>query len=169
MTFNRTSMASLPLALLVSGALSACAATPDGYPDLGLRDAERVTGTAQPVAPAPYVPPATPAGVLDRVSQLQAEARAADAAFRAEEQRSRAALAALGGAAEGSEAWAAGIAALADLEGLRSRGMVALADLDRLFVDAAVEGAETAPLATAREEVAALIARQDATIAAAAR
>lgn len=165
MLFNALSRLSRAPASLLLPVLAGCAATPDTYPSLAIRDVERVTGTADPVAAAPYVPPATPQGVLDRVEQLRLQAQAADAAFQREEQANRGAISGLGGASEGSDAWARGIAALAELEGRRSQTMVHLADLDRLFVDAAVEGAEVARIGAARDEVAALVSRQDDAIA----
>lgn len=155
----------LVLTLLPLAALSACA-TPadDSYPSLAIRDVERVSGTAQPVPREPYVPPATPAGVVDRLAQLRAAAAQAHAKFTSRATASRSTISNGIRASEGSEAWAGASAALADLEGARSEAMVALADLDRLYVDAAVEGAELARIGAARDEVVALVAQEDSTI-----
>lgn len=155
----------LAFALLPLAALSACA-TPadDTYPSLAIRDAERVNGTAEPVAREPYVPPATPAGVLDRLAQLRATAVQAHATFTSRAQASRGTISNGIRAAEGSDAWAAASAALADLEGARSQAMLPLADLDRLYVDAATGGEELARIAAVRDEVVALVAEEDATI-----
>jgi hypothetical protein len=165
MHFNHPVRWSRLLPLVLIALAPACAAPPVDYPSLAIRDVERVTGSAMPVASAPYVPPPTPTGVIDQVAQLQASASAADAAFRAEEARSRGTLTGLRGAEQGTDRWAAGLAALADLEGLRGTTMVVLADLDRLFVDAAVEGGDTAQIGAARDAVAALVDGQNAALA----
>jgi hypothetical protein len=143
--------------------LAACASAPGEYPSLAIRDAERVTGTI--AAPEPYIPPPTPAPVLDRVAQLTGEAASAHAVFLGEAPRARSTVSAARGAGAGSESWAQAQVALAGLEGARSRAMIALADLDRLYVDAAVEAAETERIAAAREEVIGMVEAEDAVIA----
>lgn len=148
--------------------LAACATAADEYPSLALRDAERATGTFRPAAsgPEPYAPPAAPDAVLDRLARLSAEAATAHQAFLAAVPRTRDAIGAASGSEAGDEAWARAHVALAALEAERSRAMIALADLDRLYVDAAVEGMATGPIAAARDAVAAQVAQQDATVAA---
>jgi hypothetical protein len=155
MRFNRA----LPLIPL----LAACA-TPQGeYPSLNIRPQERASGTLQP-PPTPYVPPPTPAPVLDRLEQLAADAAAAHQAFLAEAPAARSAVAAAGGAAEGSDGWARASVALAGLESARSKAMIALADLDRLMVDAAVEGRELERIVAVRDRVIAQVDEQNRTI-----
>lgn len=143
--------------------LAACASAPGGYPSLAIRDAERVTGTI--AAPEPYVPPPTPAPVLDRLTQLTGEAASAHAAFLSKAPSARSTVTAARGASAGSENWAQAQVALAGLEAARSQAMVALADLDRLYVDAAVEATELEPIAEAREDVIEMVAAEDAVIA----
>lgn len=146
--------------------LGACATAPaDEYPSLAIRDAERVTGTMEPAPPAPYVPPPTPATVVDRLEQLAGEAASAHQAFVAETPRARSAVAAARSADVGAESWSVAQVAVAGLESSRSRAMIALADLDRLYVDAAVGGEELTRIDAVRERVATQVAEQDATIA----
>lgn len=144
-----------PLAL----ALAACASA-DRYPSLAIRDAERATGTLQPAEPEPYVPPPTPAVVLDRLGQLTAEAQSAHQAFLAAAERARSPVAAARGAEAGSAPWSIAQVALADLEASRGQAMIALADLDRLYVEAELAGAELERIEAARGEVSALVASQ---------
>ena len=148
----------------LSCALGACATPSEEYPSLALRPAERVTGTMQPAAPAPYVPPATPAAVVDRLAQLSSEAASAHQAFLAEAPRARSAVAAARGAQVGAESWSVAQVAVAGLESARSRAMIALADPDRLYVDAAVGGEELTRISAARDQVAGQIDEQNATI-----
>jgi len=159
MRFNRTLLVATAF-----GSLGACATPSEEYPSLALRDAERVEGTLQPAAPAPYVPPPTPAAVLGRLEQLGAEAASAHQAFLAEAPQVRSAVAAARGAEPGAESWARAQVALAGLESSRSKAMIALADLDRLYVDAAVEGEELDRIGAVRDRVAAQVGEQDATI-----
>lgn len=156
MRFNR--------ALLLLPLLAACG-TPEGvYPSLDLRPAERATGTIEPVAAEPYVPPATPAAVLDRLDRLAADAAAAHRAFLAEAPGVRGLVAAARGSEPGSENWARAQVAVAGLEADRSKAMIALADLDRLYVDAAVEGTAIDRIAATRDRVQAQVEEQNGTI-----
>jgi len=156
MRFNR--------ALLVLPLLTACATPADVYPSLAVRDAERVTGTLEPVAPEPYVPPATPPAVIDRIDALAADAASAHRAFLAEAPAARNAVAAARGAQIGSDGWARASVAVAGLEGARSQAMIALADLDRLMVDAAVEGGALERIVTIRDMVIVQVDEQNDTI-----
>lgn len=156
MKFNR--------ALLLLPLLAACTAPEGAYPSLALRDAERITGLAEPVTPAPYVPPQTPPAVVGRLGQLTAEAASAHQAFLAEAPGARSAVAAARGAEAGSDAWSSAQVALAGLDAARGRAMIALADLDRLYVDAAVAGEELERIGAARDTVAAQVAEQNVAI-----
>jgi hypothetical protein len=151
-------------ALLLLPFLAACTTPAEEYPSLALRDAERVSGTLEPVAPTPYVPPATPAAVLGRLDQLAAESASAHRAFIAEMPGARSVVAAARGAEFGSDGWARASVAVAGLEGARSRAMIALADLDRLMVDAAVQGGELDRIVAVRNTVTAQVDEQNATI-----
>lgn len=153
------------LVAALGGSLGACATPSEEYPSLALRDAERVTGTLQPVAPEPYVPPAQPPAVLDRLAQLSGEAASAHQAFLAEAPQVRSAVAAARGSEPGAESWARAQVAVAGLEASRSRAMIALADLDRLYVDAAVAGEAIDRIGTARDLVALQVDEQNAAIA----
>lgn len=152
-------------ALLLLPLLAGCATTPsDEYPSLAIRDAERATGVFEPVVPAPYIPPPTPAAVLDRLGQLAADAASAHRAFLAEAPAARSTIASASGAEFGSDSWARASVALAGLEGARSKAMIALADLDRLMVDAALEGGELERIVALRNTVTAQVEEQNATI-----
>ena len=150
--------------LLVLPFLAGCATAGEEYPSLAIRDAERVSGTLEPAAPEPYVPPPTPAAVLDRIDQLAADAAGAHRAFLAEAPAARSAVSAASGAEFGSDGWARASVAVAGLEGTRSRAMIALADLDRLMVDAAVGGGELERIVAIRDTVTAQVNEQNATI-----
>ena len=151
-------------ALLLVPLLAACATADGEYPSLAIRDAERVGGTFEPVAPTPYVPPPTPAAVVDRLARLAADAASAHRAFLAEAPAARSAVAAAGGAAFGSDGWARASVALAGLESARSQAMIALADLDRLMVDAALQGGELERIVAVRDTVTRQVEEQNATI-----
>jgi hypothetical protein len=152
-------IALLPLALLAG-----CASPAGDYPSLGIRDAERVAGTLEPVPRAPYVAPPPSAAVLGQAETLARAANEAHQAFLAEAPRASATVENARGAATGSENWARAEVALASLISARSRTMEPLADLDRLYVDAATEGNALAGIAAAREAVEAQVAAEDAAI-----
>lgn len=160
MGFNRSALALAGLA----AALAGCAAPAEEYPSLAIRDAERVTGTLEPAAPEPYVPPPPPAGVVDRLDGLVAEAVSAHQEFVAEAPAVRTAVAAARGTEEGEDAWARAQVAIAGLQASRSRAMIALADIDRLYVDAALEGTALDRLTAAREQVAGQVEQEDAVV-----
>ncbi len=151
-------------ALLLLPLLAACATPAEDYPSLALRDAERVSGSFEPAPPAPYVPPPTPAAVVDRLGQLERDAAAAHQAFQAAAPAARSAVAAAGGAELGSEAWARASVEVAGLESARSKAMIALADLDRLMVDAGTTGGELTRIVAVRDTVIAQVEAEDATI-----
>jgi len=153
------------LVLAVLGStLCACTTASEEYPSLAMRDAERVAGTMQPAAPAPYVPPPTAPAVLERLDQLAGEASSAHQAFLAAAPQARSAVAAARGEGPGADSWARAQVAVSGLEASRGKAMIALADLDRLYVDAAVEGDELDRIGAARDRVATQVAEQNATI-----
>ena len=143
--------------------LTGCASA-GRYPSLAVRDVERATGTLQPAAAEPYVPPATPPETLDRIAALLAEAQSAHQAFLASAENRRATIAAGRRGAEGSDAWSRGQIALADVASGRSKVMVPLAELDRLYVDAELAGGELGRISAARDEVIALVESENQTI-----
>lgn len=154
------------LSSVAAMALTGCAGPSELYPSLSIRDAERVSGTFEPVEPEPYVPAPPSAEVLGRIGTLRADAQRANERFMAAAQRTRGSVAAAKGAAPGSENWSVAQVALAELESSRSDGMIALAELDQLFVQASLDAAKLGEIEEARSQVAALVTAQDQTITA---
>ncbi|AKH42312.1 hypothetical protein FHS61_000082 [Altererythrobacter atlanticus] len=154
--------------LLISAMMvpaTACTTAPDSYPSLAIREVERVQGTAQPVESVPWSPEPLAQATLDDAAQLAEDAAEAHRQFQI-----MAARVASGGngrlsAEAGSDSWARAQLALASLEASRSRTLVALASLDRLYVTAAVEGAELEQIAGLHRQVSALAEEEDAAIA----
>lgn len=157
-------MRSILLAASVSSLLAACAGDRGDYPSLARRPAERISGTAPVVTPAP-APPQPPAEVTGQLDGLVAQARAANARFEAATPRTRALVAAANGAAVASEAWSVATVALAELESQRSQAMIALADLDALYAAEGIRQSDTRTLAVARQQVIDIVAAQDAILA----
>lgn len=170
----------LPVRSLATCAVSAlllagCAADYATYPSLARRPAERagsaperVSGTADVVAPAPtQLPPAPPpsADLIARLGQLSDQAQAAHGEFsnrRAEAQRL---VSTAGGASVGGEGWAQASIALAGLETARSQAMIALADLDALYAAESVAGNDVTAIAIARDRVIGWIGEEDEVLA----
>ena len=151
------------LAILLAG----CAADTTNYPSLARRPAERITGSAEPVAadtppPAPALPSPE---VSARLAQLVAEAESAHRDFVAKRGRADELVAAARGAPVASESWAVASIALAELEAARSRAMIALADLDSLYASARVGGGPAEAIGAARQQVIALVGQEDAVLA----
>jgi hypothetical protein len=168
---NRAFACLLPATFVLS--LSACT-TGGTYPSLERRDAERITGTAQPVAPqteAPAPLPAPSAELTTRLSQLVEQARAAHARFGRTRADASRLIAAGGNAPVASESWSVANVALADLETTRSQTMIALAELDSLYADESLKAAGTggsgdaSAVADAWREVTALVAEEDEILA----
>lgn len=154
----------LPLAAAACLLLSACGES-QGYPSLAIRDSERVSGSMDAPAAAPFTPaPATPA-TLDQLESLHQSAREAHNRFVGAANEARSPVSRAVGSAAGSDSWAQAQVAVASLESIRSDVMVALADIDRLFVDAAVGGGEIAQLEAARNDVAMLVDEENRRIA----
>ncbi|MCT2398276.1 hypothetical protein [Novosphingobium mangrovi (ex Huang et al. 2023)] len=151
--------------------MAAACSTAGSYPSLGLRDFERIDGSATPVAgvaelPAPPLPPAS-ADLVTRLDGLVAVARDADLQFQTNRPAAERAVAAAGGIA--SDSWSSASVALARLESSRSSAMEALADLDALYVDARTaapleETPSAKAIAAARDQVDGLVAAQDKVI-----
>lgn len=153
------------LLALTALALAACAKDAGTYPSLARRPAERVSGTAPVVTPAPDATPAPPSSELtDRLDRLVAEARSADARFRQNSARTRNLVSAASGAAPGSEGWAVATVAVSDLESQRSQAMIALADLDALYAAETVAGSDASAIARARDQVIAMVGEEDAVL-----
>ncbi|MXO66902.1 hypothetical protein [Altericroceibacterium endophyticum] len=140
--------------------LAACASS-GTYPDLAIRDAERVSGTMQPPAAEPYIPPPPPAEIVDRIAQLRGEAAAAHERFLSLAPQVQRIVAANSSARTGSDGWTDAQVALANMASHRSSTMVFLADLDRIYVDAAVNAEQLNRIDSVREEVIAMVAAED--------
>ena len=143
--------------------LSGCAA-PEGYPSLNTRDSERVSGTFAPPPTTQFTPPPITNATIEQLGELGQSARVADAEFQAGIDGARAAIAGLSGAATGSLNWSEGQVTIAALESSRANTLIALAEIDRLFVEAALQGARLDGITTVQDEVSNLIKEQDAII-----
>jgi len=170
------SSARAPAIAIVASALllGGCASDRSRFPSLAKRPAERAFGTAQPVDAA-VVPDATAplppsASVVARIAALREQARSARRTFESRQPAAARAAGAARGGAVGGEAWSVAQVALARLDSARSEGMVPMADLDRMLV-VAEEAAAVGPsddlvvIRAAQEEVSAMIADEDRTIA----
>jgi len=170
--------------LAASATLGACATAPDKeYPSLGIREAEYTSGqvplptgdcadtavaaaarekgqlaAAQADAPPPP-PPALSSDLLQRVAQLEEQARAAHADFQNAVPATRAAVRARG--AQGSKSWGRAEVAYANLRSIRSRTSIPLADLDTLVAVRSVDGEPVEEIIAARDAVLGLIAQED--------
>lgn len=151
--------------------LATACSTAGRYPSLEMREVERISGTATPVAgEASTQPPAQPAPqgeLAARLDRLVADAREADRQFQSSRAAAQQAVAAADGIA--SDSWSGASVALARLESSRSQAMVALADLDGLYTDARTAGPvaetpEAAAIAAARDQVGGWVAVQDQVI-----
>jgi len=154
-------------------ALSACASTKD-YPSLARRPAERITGTAEVVIPAPEAnaAPALPsADFTARLSQLVEQARRGQGRFTEKRAAAEHLIASADGATLGSESWSVASVALGDLDAARSDALVAMGELDELYTAESVKGDETGDYgnaqaaAAAHAEVRGWIAEEDAILA----
>lgn len=161
----RVTLGNLGLAGLMA-ALCGCAGADGRYPSLAMRPFE----TSAPVAAA--TPPASapdepirPVATAAEIAALVERAKTAHGAFTAQQdEAARRARAAAGQAIE-TNARAAALVAMADLSSHRGATSAVLADLDLLMVEAAGRFASDPALASARAEVAALLAGEDAVMA----
>ncbi|HMO67153.1 MAG TPA: hypothetical protein PKE25_00535, partial [Novosphingobium sp.] len=162
--------APLASAVCASLLLTACTA-PGDYPSLARRDAERIGSPAQPAPAQPARPVAADAAVVARLEAIEARAQAADARLRQQRARAESLVSAARGAAPGSEAWSVATVALSGLESARSDAMLALADVDALHATERLahpneQSGDGLAIAASRERVLAIVAAQDAVIAA---
>ncbi|MFN3425312.1 MAG: hypothetical protein ACK40C_11480 [Novosphingobium meiothermophilum] len=162
------SIAFLPVVL---AALLAGCADRNQFPSLMRRPAEAAYRTTSTPRPASNGAASLSADLPARLDGLLAAAREANAQFEQRRSAATAAISAATGAAPGSERWSVASIALAGLETARSRTALPLADLDRLEAEAsnrAVDGSDLdlKAVRAAREQVDALMQRQDAAITA---
>jgi len=168
MIAQRLFLVAIPASLIVS----ACASD-SRYPSLERRDFERVEGNAPPAEPdvaTPAAPAPLPTGLTGRIAELREQASASHAVFLRRASAARARANAARGAAQGSTRWSDAIVAISDVESARSDTMFALAELDSMLAVGAVTAADSGAaqglpeIAAAREEVAALVAEEDAAL-----
>jgi hypothetical protein len=153
---SQTCLASLALCTL----LGACASAGGPYPSLAIRDAERVTGSAQPVtgevAP-PLPPPPLDASIGQRIAQTVERARKAHASFTAGIAKAASTISAARGSSASTDTWVSAQVALAELQSLRSDTVIAQADLDGIY--AAERLADPERITPTAEAVASALAR----------
>jgi len=163
-------MPALPV-LAASLCLTACTSTAGQYPSLAKREAERVTGPANPAqSPEPAAMPFPDPELEGALAALVASASRAQRAFNAQQGPARRAIAVAQSSARGSDSWMQAHVELAELQASRSSAMIALTDLDALFTKErlAQPGAlspSAIAIAAARDEVEAIVAQQDRAIA----
>ena len=151
------------LGLALTFTLSACASTSDRYPSLAIRDAERIHAEAEAAEPAPPPPPAPPsAALVQRLSQLRAEANRAHQAFLGAAPRTRSLVNAARGSAAGSDPWISAQVSLSQLEMTRRQAMSAMADLDKLLLQTEQEGGPTDVVAATQGQVGAMLDEENA-------
>lgn len=163
MTIRRAALpATLGAALLLAG----CAKDQELYPSLAIRDQERVTGVANPVAPALLPPAAQAPQASGNLAKYRADAADAHRRLLAAADAARGPVAAAQGAEMGGDAWSAAAVAVGNLEAIRSETMIALAEIDLLYIAAQTEGRETPELVGALSQVNAMVLEEDRLIAA---
>jgi hypothetical protein len=163
MTMRRAAcLAPLAAAALLAG----CAKDQELYPSLAIRDQERVTGVATPVAPAPETPPAQTPQAPGNLAKYRADAADAHRRLLAAAEAARGPVAAARGAEMGSDRWSAAAIAVGNLEAIRSETMIALAEIDLLHIAAQNDGQPPAELISALSQVNAMVLEEDRLIAA---
>lgn len=153
-------------ALSVGLSVGGCATGKSSFPSLARRPIERISAAAPVVSPTEAPAPVLPdQQVLGQIDAALGRAATADARFHQHVIRTRQLVGAAQGAAIASEPWAVATIAVSDLESSRSDAMIALADLDAIYAKARIEGADTAAVGVARDQVVATITAQDAVLA----
>ncbi len=133
------------------------------YPSLAIRDVENDDAA---YASGPLLDPTPPdARLFDRIAVSRQQAVAAHDRFMAAAPAARRAVRSARGASTSSTAWSSAQVALADLASLRSQAAIPLADLDRLYVEATIDFIRRGEIATARNEIIALVAAEDRVLA----
>lgn len=157
----KASSTGLALAALLAG----CTSTPDRYPSLAMRDfetrlpepADNATSTSAPV---------TRAADSAQIAAIRGAAEASFAGFVREQASTAALVGRARGQAADSNLRGEAVVALADLSSRRSAIFVQLAELDLLASKSAIEFMATDEIHAARDDVAAMIAKQDTVLAA---
>ena len=149
------------LTAMLAVILSGCAASSDRYPSLAVRDAERQAGVPAPAAPPP---PVAPVASSQELGDILAQAREADASFRAKQAEAARLAQASRGLDVESNAYASAAAAIAELSSLRGQTRSALGRLDELETEAATTFAPLAEIRAAQVEIEGLVAEQSAVL-----
>ena len=149
-------LASVCSALLLVG----CVGSGEKYPSLAVRDAERVTGTFDPVS-EPDEQPVTDPALLAGIPAIEARAQTAFDAFLAAVPGAEAAVLAAQGRPQASNQWATAQVALSELDSHRSQTAIALADVDLIYAEASSELALAPQIAEIRARIATQIASED--------
>ena len=152
----------LALAAMTS-LLAACASESSRYPSLDIRPAERVQGTADPVAPIEI--PAQPVVSGDTLANITGQAQAAHTDFLAATPRARELVESALGSDTGSNSWAAAQVALADLDSARSKAAISLGNLDILYTDAHLGNQGLQGIDAARKAVLEMLNEEDQILA----
>jgi hypothetical protein len=149
-----------PVLLPLIAGLCACAGADARYPSLAMRAFE----TAPPPAPPATFEPIRPLVDAATLDTLVERAVAAENAFLRQQAVAEPLVRRAAGQPVESNARAAALVAMADLAAERGATSAVLADLDRLVAEAATTFAPTREIETARMQVLALVASQDATL-----
>lgn len=154
----------LAIPLLLGG----CASQGD-FPSLARRDAERVSGSAEPVLPSvePMIEGEPSPELETRLAQLVEQARTAHETFIDRRDDAARVITKNADATPADDGWKDAQMALASLETARNDGMIALAELDRLYAEERIahpEGmtSDADAIYLAREEVQYWARQQDA-------
>ena len=161
---NRPAFPILALTLLFTATLSGCGSNA-GYPSLARRPAERITGSAAVVAPAPVPEAPVDLAAQSKLARLREMASTAHARFNSAVPGATRLVSEAQGAAVASESWSVASIALATLESRRSDAMIALSELDSLYARERVDGGDGFTIAAVRDQVAAWVADEDAALA----
>lgn len=164
-------LVTLPLALVTSLSLSACAAAQNtGAPSLAKRSVE---GRFDVVPPAVVVAPPgpLPADLGGRLARWESDAAGAQQAFAAERNATASLVSAAAGASVASERWVVAQQAISRLTAARAPLTAALADIDRLYLDRSVADAiDGLPeIYALRDRLADTVSTQDAVLEALSR
>lgn len=154
------------LALATLGAIDAQAAT-RAYPSLAKRPIESRDRLSEAPAPAAEATAPADTALARQVTTLQAEATAADRAFRTELDKGRGIVSAARGTEPMSEPWVAAQVTISLADAARYESVAALASLDTLHVerqngtDGARVAADLATINPARARVLSLVDEQN--------
>ncbi len=147
--------------------VSACAGSADRYPDLNLRDFERVQGTFLPAATASG--PTAPASMMPNdLADLESALASADehhAVFISEAERVRPIVEAAAGTGLEDNRWPIAQAEIAVLESRSGEIMSLLANLDSMYADASLSFTEREQIIAARAQLGSLHEKEQLVIA----